>query len=73
MNETHASSPSPDLLSAAQAVAAGTDFAELAVSPAGLFWSEFRPQDAATRIWRWHDGAAACLTPEGFSVRSRVY
>ncbi|WP_282368257.1 S9 family peptidase [Pseudomonas sp. PS02290] len=73
MNETHASSPSPDLLSAAQAVAAGTDFAELSVSPAGLFWSEFRPQDAATRIWRWHDGATACLTPEGFSVRSRVY
>lgn len=73
MNETHASSPSPDLLSAAQAVAAGTDFAELSVSPAGLFWSEFRPQDAATRIWRWHHGATACLTPEGFSVRSRVY
>ncbi|QKF50203.1 S9 family peptidase [Pseudomonas graminis] len=73
MNETHASSPSPDLLSAAQAVAAGTDFAELSVSPAGLFWSEFRPQDAATRIWCWHDGATVCLTPEGFSVRSRVY
>ncbi|MBD8707764.1 S9 family peptidase [Pseudomonas sp. CFBP 13711] len=73
MNETHASSPSPNLLSAAQAVAAGTDFAELSVSPAGLFWSEFRPQDAATRIWRWHHGATACLTPEGFSVRSRVY
>ena len=73
MNETHASSPSPDLLSAAQAVAAGTDFAELSVSPAGLFWSEFRPQDAATRIWRWHEGKAQCLTPEGFSARSRVY
>ena len=73
MNETHASSPNPDLFSAAQAVAAGIDFAELNVSAAGLFWNEFRPQDAASRIWRWHNGAVTCLTPEGFSVRSRVY
>lgn len=73
MNETHASSPSPELFSAAQAVAAGVDFAELAASPAGLFWSEFRPQDAASRIWHWSAGQVRCLTPEGFSVRSRVY
>ncbi|WP_296258626.1 MULTISPECIES: S9 family peptidase [unclassified Pseudomonas] len=73
MNEILASSPNPDLFSAAQAVAAGTDFAELNVSPAGLFWSEFRPQDAASRIWRWSNGATTCLTPDGFSVRSRVY
>jgi dipeptidyl aminopeptidase/acylaminoacyl peptidase len=73
MNETHASSQNPDLFSAAQAVAAGIDFAELSVSPAGLFWNEFRPQDAASRIWRWQDGATTCLTPNGFSVRSRVY
>ena len=73
MNETHASSPSPERFSAAQAVAAGVDFAELAASPAGLFWSEFRPQDATSRIWHWSAGQVRCLTPEGFSVRSRVY
>ncbi|WP_416427205.1 S9 family peptidase [Pseudomonas sp. App30] len=73
MNETRESSPRPDLFSAAQAVAAGTDFAELAVGPAGLFWNEFRPQDAACRIWRWQGEQARCLTPDGFSVRSRVY
>lgn len=73
MNETRESSQKPDLFSAAQAVAAGTDFAELKVGPAGLFWNEFRPQDAACRIWHWHAGQARCLTPDGFSVRSRVY
>ncbi len=73
MNETRESSPRPDLFSAAQAVAAGTDFAELKVGPTGLFWNEFRPQDAACRVWHWHDGQAHCLTPDGFSVRSRVY
>jgi dipeptidyl aminopeptidase/acylaminoacyl peptidase len=73
MNETHASSQNPDLFSAAQAVAAGVDFSELSVSPAGLFWIEFRPQDAASRIWRWVDGVTSCLTPDGFSVRTRVY
>ena len=73
MNETHGSSPSPDLFSAAQAVAAGVDFSELRLSPAGLFWIEFRPQDAASRIWRWNNGLASCLTPQGFSARTRVY
>jgi dipeptidyl aminopeptidase/acylaminoacyl peptidase len=73
MNETHASSPSPDLFSAAEAVAAGVDFSELRVSLAGLFWIEFRPQDAASRIWRRSNGVTSCLTPENFSVRTRVY
>jgi dipeptidyl aminopeptidase/acylaminoacyl peptidase len=73
MNETHGSSPNPDLFSAAQAVAAGVDFSELSVSAAGLFWIEFRPQDATSRIWRWSNGLTSCLTPEGFSVRTRVY
>ncbi|WP_369989317.1 S9 family peptidase [Pseudomonas xanthosomatis] len=59
--------------SAAQAVAAGTDFAELKVSIDGLFWVEFRPADGACRIWHWLYHQARCLTPEGFSVRSRVY
>lgn len=73
MNETRALSPNPDTFTATQAVAAGVDFAELAVSPAGLFWSEYQPQDGATRIWRWFEGNKSCLTPDNFSVRTRVY
>ncbi|MED7667900.1 S9 family peptidase [Pseudomonas moraviensis subsp. stanleyae] len=73
MNETHASSPRAEPFSAAQAVAAGTDFAELQFGVHGLFWNEYRPEDAACRIWHWRDGVAKRLTPDGFSVRSRVY
>lgn len=73
MNETRASSPKADPFSAAQAVAAGTDFAELQVGPLGLFWNEYRPEDGACRIWHWQDAKARRLTPDGFSVRSRVY
>jgi len=74
MNETHDSSQNPhDTLTAAQAVAAGVDFAELDVSSAGLFWNEYRPEDGACRIWHWYANTTRCLTPPGFSVRSRVY
>ncbi|EPX59560.1 Coenzyme PQQ synthesis protein F [Cystobacter fuscus DSM 2262] len=75
MNETRASSPRrAESFSAAQAVAATADFAELRVGPGGLYYNEFRPEDARCRIWRWRDGdKPRCLTPEGFSVRSRVY
>ncbi|MGB8924482.1 MAG: S9 family peptidase [Pseudomonas sp.] len=73
MNETHASSPRAEPFSASQAVAAGMDFAELQLGTHGLFWNEYRPEDAACRIWHWRDGVAKCLTPAGFSVRSRVY
>ncbi|KPY08469.1 S9 family peptidase [Pseudomonas syringae group genomosp. 3] len=74
MTETHASSQNlPDTLTAAQAVAAGVDFAELDVSSAGLFWNEYRPEDGACRIWHWYANSKRCLTPQGFSVRSRVY
>ena len=73
MNETHALSPKAEPFSAVLAVAAGVDFAELRVGPRGLFWNEYRPQDAASRIWHWREGQAHCLTPAGFSVRSRVY
>jgi len=72
MIETHVSSPAAEF-SAAQAVAAGTDFAELKVSADGLFWIEFRPADGACRIWHWLHYQARCLTPDGFSVRSRAY
>jgi dipeptidyl aminopeptidase/acylaminoacyl peptidase len=73
MNATPGSSSNPETFSAAQAVAAGVDFAELAVSAAGVFWNEYRPEDAACRIWRWHNGQTQFLTPQGFSARSRVY
>ncbi|MBP5955946.1 S9 family peptidase [Pseudomonas anatoliensis] len=73
MNETRASSLKAEPFSAAQAVAAGMDFAELQLGANGLFWNEYRPEDAACRIWHWRDGVAKCLTPTGFSVRSRVY
>lgn len=73
MNETHASSLKADTFSAERAVAAGVDFAELCHGAAGLFWNEYRPSDASCRIWHWRDGQARCLTPVGFSVRSRVY
>ncbi|ANC79720.1 S9 family peptidase [Pseudomonas putida] len=72
MIETPVSSPAAEF-SAAQAVAAGTDFAELKVSADGLFWNEFRPADGACRVWHWLHYQARCLTPDGFSVRSRVY
>lgn len=73
MNETRASSLKAEPFSAAHAVAAGMDFAELQLGANGLFWNEYRPEDAACRIWHWRDGVAKCLTPTGFSVRSRVY
>ncbi|WP_397451041.1 alpha/beta hydrolase family protein [Pseudomonas sp. NA-150] len=73
MNATPDSSSNPEPLGAAQAVAAGVEFAELAISAAGLFWNEYRPSETACQIWRRHQGQIHCLTPEGFSVRSRVY
>ena len=73
MNETRASSPKAEPFSATAAVAAGVDFAELQLGAQGLFWNEYRPTDAGCRIWHWCDGVAKCLTPAGFSVRSRVY
>lgn len=73
MNEIHDSSLKAEPFSAAKAVAAGIDFAELQAGRHGLFWNEYRPEDAACRIWHWRDGQAICLTPPGFSVRSRVY
>ncbi|BAN48859.1 peptidase S9 family protein PqqH [Metapseudomonas resinovorans NBRC 106553] len=59
--------------SAERAVAASRDFAELRVGVAGLFWSLFDPADGRTTLWRWQAGIARCLTPTGFSLRSRVY
>lgn len=73
MNETHASSQKAEPFSAALAVAAGVDFAELRLGPRGVFWNQYLPQEGACRIWHWRNGQAHCLTPAGFSVSSRVY
>ncbi|AOE85418.1 peptidase S9 [Pseudomonas sp. TCU-HL1] len=59
--------------SAERAASASGDFAELRCGPAGLFWSLFDPADGRTTLWRWQAGEACCLTPDGFSLRSRVY
>ncbi|MGV8842483.1 MAG: alpha/beta hydrolase family protein [Pseudomonas sp.] len=63
----------PSAWSAEQAAAASREFAELQVAEHGLFWSEFNPQDACSRLWHWQVGTPRCLTPDGYSVRSRVY
>lgn len=64
----------PTPLTPAQAVAAGIDFAELKVDASGLYWSQYDPTDGATCLWVREAGATPrCLTPPGFSLRSKVY
>ncbi|MDE1179980.1 prolyl oligopeptidase family serine peptidase [Paraburkholderia sp.] len=76
MTSNHAASAANKRLTAEQAVASGRDFVELAASPSGVFWTAYAPADATCRIWRWHadtHAEPACVTPDGFSVRGRVY
>ncbi len=73
MSETQKSLPAANGLDANAVVAAGRDFAELAVSEAGLFWNEYRPEEGTCRLYHWRKGKAHCLTPEDTSIRSRVY
>lgn len=64
----------PSSLSARQAACAMSDFVELRVAAQGVVWSCQDPVSGRTLLWQAAVGAAArCLTPEGFSVRSRVY
>ncbi|HZX16046.1 MAG TPA: S9 family peptidase [Pseudomonas sp.] len=64
----------PDLIwSAEQAAAASTDFAELHAAHGGVLWVAFDPQQARCGLFFWRDGVSCELTPQGFSVRSRVY
>jgi dipeptidyl aminopeptidase/acylaminoacyl peptidase len=58
---------------AAKAASASRDFAELRAGHGGLFWIQYDPADARCTLWHWRDGAARCLTPAEFSLRSRVY
>lgn len=63
----------PSHWSAADAAAASRDFAEIRAGYGGLFWLQYDPADARCSLWHWREGAARCMTPTGFSVRSRVY
>ncbi|WP_120997812.1 alpha/beta hydrolase family protein [Stutzerimonas urumqiensis] len=63
----------PSDWTASQAAAAASEFADLHCAASGVYWVLYEPADARSRLWRWRAGRARCLTPDGFSVRSRVY
>lgn len=63
----------PSAWSSQQAAQASRDIAELRAGLGGLIWSEFDPAQAQTRLWHWTPQTLRCLTPETYSVRSRVY
>lgn len=63
----------PGSLSAREAVCAMADFVELKASAAGAIWSLHEPATGQTLLWQAAVGETPrCLTPPGFSVRSRV-
>ncbi|MBS69300.1 MAG: S9 family peptidase [Pseudomonas sp.] len=63
----------PSAWSAEAAAAASRDYAELRAGHGGLFWIEYAPEQGRCTLWFWQADSARCLTPDGFSVRSRVY
>lgn len=63
----------PSEWDAGRAATASRDFAELRAGHGGLFWIQYDPADARCTLWFWQNGQAVCLTPAGFSLRSRVY
>ena len=58
---------------AEKAASASRDFAELRAGHGGLFWIQYDPADARCTLWYWRNDMTQCLTPTGFSLRSRVY
>ncbi len=60
-------------MSAAQAVAAASDYADLVCDEQRLLWIEFHPEDGRSLIHEWTEAGQRCLTPLGYSARSRVY
>lgn len=60
---------------AADAVAGSIEQGQLVASEAGLFWVEFRPENSGRTVlcWRNWQGELQDLTPEPYTVRSRVY
>ena len=59
--------------SAAKAVAAGTDYADLTCDEQRLLWVEFLPGEGRNTAVEWTPQGTRPLTPPGYSVRSRVY
>lgn len=64
---------SPPRWSAAQAAAAGRDFAELHAAHGGVLWVEFDPAKACCALFLQQGEVRSELTPPGYSVRSKVY
>lgn len=80
MNAPHASSAAADPagrwssdFTAADAVATGTDYADLSCDEQRLLWVEFLPGEARSIVVEWTPQGSRQLTPAGYSVRSRVY
>lgn len=65
----------PSDWTADKAATAAADLAELKASGNWLCWTLYTPDDGQTRLWcrSLATGQQRCITPEGFSVRSRVY
>ncbi|WP_462382033.1 S9 family peptidase [Pseudomonas sp. Marseille-QA0892] len=63
----------PSDWTAEKAASASGDFAELRAGHGGVFWVDYRPQDGRCTLWFWQAGQARSLTPDAFSIRSRVY
>ena len=59
--------------SAADAVAAGTDYADLTCDEQRVLWAEFFPEEGLNAIVEWTPRGTRRLTPSGYGVRSRVY
>ncbi|GGO85618.1 peptidase S9 [Marinobacterium nitratireducens] len=49
------------------------DYAALKLGRDGLYWVQYCPEDGRNRIVQLSGGRQRMLTPEGFSVRSRVH
>ncbi len=63
----------PSDFSAADAVAAATDYADLICDEQRVLWVEFFPGEGASAAVEWTPRGTRRLTPAGYSVRSRVY
>ncbi|WP_193075818.1 alpha/beta hydrolase family protein [Pseudomonas sp. FME51] len=59
--------------SAADAVAAGTDYADLTCDEQRALWVAFLPEEGLNTIIEWTPQGTRRLTPAGYGVRSRVY
>lgn len=62
----------PSEFSAGVAVAASADYADLACDERRLVWVELNPTLGRSLIMEWTANGLRCLTPAGFSARSRV-